>query len=681
LPFPLRLEGGLPPFRCSIEAELESALASPSRAAAWVGDIRLRGRALNRLRQSADSGLGRHRMRGTRSCGAAWIWFRGIQGEPSIRRLGIGSVKRVSVGAVARSPALVGGAALLLVGVLCWPLIFSRAIFNGDWLAQLWFMSQQALAIRANHVPSLFLNYPDGVLYPHYAFYGGTLYALTGTLSLLLGNAPVETYVLAYLLGFAAAYGGWYWMARSAGLGRWWAHVPGLVFVTSSYYLTLIYARGDWPEFIGVSMIPLVVAAGLSVLRADRLRAWPALALTVSSIFLFGSHSLTIVWGSTMIALVGLAILLCVPRARRVLTRAGAIRVAGLVIPAALLSAWFLLPAAAYESNTLIATEFPHWEALLRGTMGLVSTGHLFTLSRASASTPGAAFALSLPILAMAWALASLAIFLRRGLRGTWIRVSLICSVLTALLIVLMTHAGLILALPRAYATLQFSYRLESYVLLALSGTVLAILVLAMSGGREALLLRWALLPVLAVSVVGAIQQTDAYPAGGNRYTLLANIYTPRAPGAGEVLTDYVDVHLRVLNDPNGRPPEVHFTPTAVHDNHVSEVVHLHPGQLVYTNLQGPPSLVHVAGAKIVGINRAGYDVLEIGPATGAAQGTANRGATTPTETVSLSPIDSLPVVAGRVLTLAAVAILLTQFLALAVRRRRAGRSELTARA
>ena len=135
------------------------------------------------------------------------------------------------------------------------------------------------MAIKANHLPSLFLNYPYGVLYPEYAFYGGTLYALTGTLSLALGNTPVATYVLTYLLGFAAAYGGWYWIARMVGLGRWWSHVPGLVFITSAYYLTLIYARGDWPEYIAVSTIPLMVASGLSVLRADRLRLWPALVL------------------------------------------------------------------------------------------------------------------------------------------------------------------------------------------------------------------------------------------------------------------------------------------------------------------------------------------------------------------------------------------------------------------
>jgi hypothetical protein len=600
---------------------------------------------------------------------------RRIQDESTIRRIAVGPVKRVSVAPVVRSPALVGGAAVLLIGVLSWPVVFSTATFNGDWMGQVWFLWQQSLAIRADHVPSLFLNYPYGVFYPHFAFYGGTLYALTGTLSLALGNAPIETYDLTYVLCFAAAYGGWYWLARTAGVGRWAAQVPGLVFVTSSYYLTEIYARGDWPELVGVSAIPVMVAAGLSVLRAERLRAWPALALTVSSIFFFGSHSLTIVWGSAMIVVFGVALVVCVPRARQEVTRAGAIRVAGLVVPSALLSAWFLLPAVAYQSSTLIATEFPHWAALLRATQNLVSVQHLFTLSRASASTPGAAFALSLPILVIAWVLVSLVIFLRKGLRGTWIRVLLICAALTTFLIVLMTHAGMILALPRAFATLQFSYRLESYVLLALSATVLAALVLAKGRDRGARFSTWALVPVLAVSVIGAIQQADAHPVGGERYATLTALYhTPG--GGGEVLSDYVDVRLRGLTDPNGRPTEVRFNYAAVHDNHISKVVHLAPGQLVYSNLQGPPSLVRVTGAKIAGINNEGYDVLEIGPATHPAGQRTAKGGARPTETISVSQADPLPVVAGRVLTLAAALALLGQFGALAVRGLRARRSK-----
>jgi hypothetical protein len=585
----------------------------------------------------------------------------------------IDPIKRVAT-AMARSPILVGGSALLLIGILAWPLIFSNSYFTTVWVEHLWFMWQQSLAIRADHLPSLFLNYTYGVFYPHYAFYGGTLYALAGTLSLLLGNAPMETYILTYLLGFAAAYGGWYWLARTCGLGRWWAHAPGLVFITSSYYLTLIYARGAWPEFIGVSMIPLMIAAGLSVLRADRLYARPALALTISSVFFFGSHSLTLVWGSTILVLAGLAVVVCVPRARREITRTSAIRVSGLVVPALLLNAWFLLPAAAYEANTVIATEYPGARLELREMMFLVSASHLFTLSRAPMFAPGTDFALSLPILVIAWALVSLAIFLRRGLRGTWTRVLLICSAMTTLLIVLMTHASLMLALPRAYATLQFSFRLESYVLLAVSGTVLAALVLAGSGGRKIRLWRWMLLPILSVSVVGAIQQTDAYPKAPDRYEAFGVL--PRIE-----LSDYVDVRLRSLNYAGKRPPEVDFTPTAVRDNRISLVVHLRPGELVYTNLQGPPSLVHVTGARIAGVNSEDYDVLEIGSdARAGRQSISNGGASPTAETISLSPADPLPVALGRILTLGALAILILQFGALAIRRRRERRSVPTAR-
>ncbi len=596
---------------------------------------------------------------------------RAISREPSIRQIPAGRsrwisiptgpLQRVASSAAVRSPVLVAGAGVALIAGVSWPLVFSDSFFTGDWLAQLWFMWHQALALRANHAPSLYLNYVYGVYYPHYTFYGGTLYVLTGSLSLLLGGNPVETYVLTYLLGFAGSCGGWYWLARGCGLGRWWAHAPGLVFITSPYYLTLIYARGDWPEFIAVAMIPLILGAGLSVLRAERLRLWPGLALVVGVVFLTGSHSLTLVWGTSLIALVGVAILLCAPRARRGVTRAGALRLAGLVIPAALLSAWFLVPAAAYESGTLIATEYAQWERLLRGTMGLVSADNLFTISRGTDSPNGATFALSLPILVMAWALVSLAIAARRGLRGTWVRIALICAVLTTALTVLMTHAGLILALPRVWATMQFSYRLESYVLLALSGTVLAILVLA-TRGRRTPVWGWALVPVLAVAVVGGMQQTIAHPKAPDRYTAFNKLYDTSAPGSGEVLIDYVDVHLPLLHDPYGHPPYVRFPAAAIRDNHISRVVRLAPGQLFYTNIQANPSLVHIDGARIAGVTAEGYDVLEMSrnPTPAPGGGTI----------VALSPAEPLPVVAGRVLSFCALAALLLQFGALAARRR-----------
>jgi hypothetical protein len=549
-------------------------------------------------------------------------------------------------------------AAALLIGVLAWPLLFTSAAFNEDWLNHLWYISHQSLAIRANHAPSLFLNYPGNLFYPLYAFYGGTIYALTGTLSLLLGDAPLTAYILTYLLGLAAAYGGFYWMSRQFGLGRWQAQLPGLLFVTSSSYLTAIYARGDWPEFIGVSMMPLMTAAGVSVLRAERLRLWPATALVASTVVFFGSHNITIVWGSTFIALLALAIVAAVPDARRALSRGRAIRLAGLVVPALLVNAWFLLPTAAYESHTVIANAYHQWQKSVQKTMYVVSVKNLFTLSRARAS--GTILTLALPVLAIAWVLVGIAISLATGLRGAWMRVLLIVSAATLLIGVVMTHAGLILVLPRLYSTLQFSFRLESYVLLGVSGAVLAALALAQSGGRRApRLWTWALLPILIVSVVGAVQQVDTYPSGNGRRVSLEAYLPPRPDG----LIAYVDTSLPYLEK---RLPVVDFDPATAQADRISKVVDLPPGQLIDTNIRGGPNLVHVTGARIVGNDPEADDVLEIRSAGDRAA--TRRHPPASTVTISLSTADSLPVALGRALTLIAIVALAVELAVLTVR-------------
>ena len=159
--------------------------------------------------------------------------------------------------------------------------------------------------------------------------------------------------------------------------------MPGLVFVTSSYYLTILYGLGDWPEFIATSLMPLLIAAGLSVLRSPRVTFWQAAALAGSGIVFFGSHLLTVVWGTTLMALLALALLACIPEVRRGVTLGGVIGVAALLLPALLVNAWFQLPTLAYESQTVIASSYPHFRELLRAKMFAVAAPHLFTLSRA----------------------------------------------------------------------------------------------------------------------------------------------------------------------------------------------------------------------------------------------------------------------------------------------------------
>jgi hypothetical protein len=83
----------------------------------------------------------------------------------------------------------------------------------------------------------------------------------TGGISELLGGHPVIAYVGVTVIAIAGAYVGTLWLGRQFGLRRWVAHAPALTVVTSAYYVTDLYGRGAWPEFIAASSIaPLPVA-------------------------------------------------------------------------------------------------------------------------------------------------------------------------------------------------------------------------------------------------------------------------------------------------------------------------------------------------------------------------------------------------------------------------------------
>jgi hypothetical protein len=530
-------------------------------------------------------------------------------------------------------------------------MLFTSSGMAQDWVNHLWYIWRQSVMIGRDHQPSLFLNEGGSVFYPLYAFYGGTIYALAGTLAVLLGDAPVKAYVLSYLMGFVAAYGGWYWMGRMAGLGRWAAQIPGLLFVCSAYYLTLIYARGDWPELIAVSTIPLLVASGLSVLRAERLRLLPAVTLAGSALVFFGSHSLTMLWGTTMLAVLALVVIVAVPAARSQVSRNGVIRVACVVIPAALVNAWYLLPALAYSQRTAIAQHYAYAQSL-RGSSFLVSAANLFTLSRASAAPETPDFALALPVVAILWVLVGIAVSIARPAGAAWQRFLWIVSGLGALLCVLMTHPGLILDLPHPYTLLQFTYRLETYVLLALCAAVLATLVLVGRWPQRWRTGAWAgMALVLLASAVGAVQQVDGYPKGDKHPIVVVPdrnvVFAPnnQPPVTAGGLGDYDDASLPLVN-PVGAP-EVVFPSSAIRDSRVSLPIDLPAGELIHTNIAGAPYLVNFEGARVVGRDPNGHIVLQV---EAAKKGAHRR--------ISLAPSKRLPVVLGRAISLLALAFL-----------------------
>jgi hypothetical protein len=566
---------------------------------------------------------------------------------------------------LARSAA-VALPAIAVIVFLAWPMLFTSAGMGEDWVSHLWFIWRQSLTIARDHQPSLFLNYNrslvvggggGSVFYPLYAFYGGTIYTLAGALTLVLGNSPVAAYVLTYMIGFAAAYGGWFWLGRMAGLGRWAAQVPGLLFISSGYYLTLIYARGDWPEFIGVSSIPLLAASALSVLRAKRLQILPAVALAGSTLVFFGSHSITMLWGLTMLTLLGVAIVVAVPRARSSITRAGVIRVAAVAVPAALVNAWYLLPAVAYVSRTSVANVY-NYAGELHAFAFLLSAGSLFTPWHTAEILNTPDFVYALPVFTVAWVLVGIAISLRHRGDSAWRRVLWIVSGVSVLFAVLMTHPDLILDLPHPYTLVQFGFRLEDYVLLGLSAAVLVILVLARSRPGRWRLGSWTVVIVLVAAGAGAVQQVDGYPSGTSRppYDVVADRHVVFAPNGEAPLTAGLGCEPRIGcgYDDNTLPlieseglPEVNFPISAIHGDRVTLAVDQPVGALVGTNLAGAPYFVDVTGAQVIGRDPNGHIVLRV---TAAKDHSGAR--------ISLSPSNRLPLVLGRAITLLALAFL-----------------------
>ena len=539
--------------------------------------------------------------------------------------------------------AWVLGAALILV--LAWPMLFTRSGMAQDWTGHLWELWQQSLNLRREPVPGYFISAQDTVFMPLFSFYGGTLLSIGGALAILLGGAT-RAYVAIYLLAFTAAFGGWYWLSRSLGAARWLALVPGTVFVTSSYHLTLVYARGGFNEFVGVSMIPVILAAGLSVLRADRLRPLPALALAGATLLFFGSHNITMLWGSTVIAVLVFALALAIPQARGITTRGGLARLALVIVPAVLVNAWYLVPAVSWGGDTWVSTGNGLGTASsLYETQGLVAMEHIFTFSRASATSGSPGFAMALPVAAILWVLGAGALALRGRMGPAPMRRALVVVAgLTVAVGVLMTRPRLVLALPHPWELVQFTYRLESYVVLGIAGAVMVLVILLRERSGAASVARWALVPVVAISVIGGVVQVIDQPdVEPDRRA----VFVPGSDLAGSQLVEqrltYSDVTLPQIDATD--LPTVSFDPDAAHHGRAAASLQVVPGERrVLSNIAANPRLVRLDGATPVGRTGAGFMVLEL-----------PRDAIGGEHTITVRSVDPAPVVAGRVLSIAGI--------------------------
>jgi hypothetical protein len=491
------------------------------------------------------------------------------------------------------APILRAGAAALgvagLLVLLTWTMLTDASHLIADFPTDAWLMGHQADALRHGTFPSLTLTSPWAAFYPEFAFYGGTLFAFGGTIALLVGSSMVAE-IIVYLLALAAAYGGWLWLARLAGVRSWPAHAPAILYVTAPYVLTNINVRQDLAEIVATAMIPPMVAAALSVLRADRLRAGPAAALAASSIIFGGSHNLTLLWGTTVLTVAVLVVAVCVPQARSLVTKRGALRVLAIVVPAMAVNAWYLLPDLAYHADTIIANRIDEWKALLSGPHPELTARNLFGLGHPTAD-PGSGFTITLPVLAMAWVVVA-ALVGRASWREAWGRTLVVLMLLTAGVLTVMVNPSWIVSLPDAWTMIQFSYRLETFALFGICGAVIVALVLLEQRAH-----RWLiglLLPILMLSVISAAVQRHDAPR--TKFRPPTNIDRFSTFNIG----DFADGTLTRQPAVSG-PAVLHITRANLKRGVVTGNLRVPPGELVYTNVMTPSRMLHVEGARVVG--------------------------------------------------------------------------------
>jgi hypothetical protein len=553
--------------------------------------------------------------------------------------------------------------ATLAVLLIASPLLFTSYGFNPEITNDMWIVGYQQHAIAAHLHPTLFLQTQEGVFYPEFAFYGGTLFAITGALAVVLGGSTILAFEAVTLAAIAAAYGGLFWLARQLGVKGLLAHAPALVFVTSAYYVSDPYGRGAWAEFIAASALPLVLAASLRLVRG-RWRVGPVACLVAASVVFTGSHNITLLVGSTL-AVGALACYWLVSGASRELPWRRMLAVAGLTALGVGLNGWFLLPDVSYAHDTMVSGWPVPWSAKA----SLNTFGVIFDPLRTVPSDQPWAPALYVqaPVLALIWGLLAAPLAWRERRLRAGILTALI--VLAGLLVLIMSSAAWS-SLPNLFQQIQFPFRLQTYVALACAGLVLlgalALTRRAQSGRTTRPDRPLALGLGLAVAFGVAIAawqlwvpnthwsehwtySNRANALSGGPKVLPRSWYPPR--------NEYDDRTLPF------EPTTAQFTfdPTHVVDDRLAGPASFPAGlQPFATNIAGGPYLVHVGGGvRVVGRTLEGNLVL---------QRTTDGSQPVPVE---LRAQLSAPVVLGRVTTAVSAALLLALAVTAAVRRRR----------
>jgi hypothetical protein len=498
------------------------------------------------------------------------------------------------------------------------PLLFTRSGFGVDFTNYLWIVWVASKSLAQYGHLNYFINTTTiGIFYPWFAFDGGTLYGIAGGASDLVGDHAVVGFIGVTMLAIGGAYGGTLWLARQLGVRRLIAHAPALAVVTSAYYITNLYGRGEWPEFIATSVIPPLIASGVHLARARAWRPLPIAIFVASAVVFTGSHNITLLWGTTVAA--GTLIVLWIAQgAPRDLPYRRLGMLCGLGLTSTLVNAWFLLPDVAYGRYLIVGS--PPTSSIWPETSEFNTPSVLFDPLRqvpAGSGTP--ALYVQAPVWFLAWGLVALALLLwRRPIAGALRRALVAMCVVIALLLAMMTIGSFWDYVSFPFNEIQFPYRLGSYLFFAVAGLVLvgvlALQRIADAGGSRLLVrgLRSGLALVCTISLSLCIWQqwvpntlfTISYK---NREDALRSVdVLPRSWYDAGI---YRDGHAPTLEVPPGRA--LLLDPHSVRNGRFDALVNVPPGpEPIRTNIGSGDYITHISGLQRLGRDPLGYTVV-----------------------------------------------------------------------
>ena len=510
-----------------------------------------------------------------------------------------------------KTDAAVAVAVVLLVSA---PMLFTRSGFAEDFTNSMWlvWVAGKSL-VQAGH-PGFFINTSTlGVFYPVFAFYGGPLYAYSGALSELFGGNAEVVFIAITMLTIAAVYGSILWLGREFGLRGSIAHAPALVAVTSAYYMTNLYGRGDWTELMVTSSLAPLVASGVHLVRAQRWRPLPMAIFVASVVLLTAGHNITLLWGTTIGA--GVLLLLWVAQgAPRSLPYRRMAMLLALAAGGVLINAWFLLPDIAYAGKVAVAHSEATSTAIWSTLKGFNLPGTVLNPLRSvpgESTTP--ALYVQAPVWFLAWALLAAALLLWRpalagGLRRTWIAATLVVAVLLAMIMV----KAFWQSVYYPFNEIQMPYRLATYVFYMTAGLVLvaALALQRVAGGAgprtTVAVLRVALVGAVAISLALCLWQlwvpnTRFNGSYADRSAALQSATV--VPTSWYAVNDYSDWQATIVPVPPGR--NLLIPPSAVRGDRFDAWMNVPAGpQPIQTNIAGGAYLVQIGGLRLVGRNR-----------------------------------------------------------------------------